>query len=179
MSDDLGPFAIRRIEPGASPGVPAVTSAAEQPPTASVLTRAVEAFGDRVTGAVERDSADDSQIAEAIRAQSAAIGADALTPLLGWLSAPPALSPVDRMPDAPAPAPDTSRASTHPSVDPSADAMRTSVFYPLSDLASTPATGGDAGARTVGSTHDRSERLRPLLDPFLPVTPRTRDGSTD
>ena len=121
---DLGPFAIRRIEPGVSPDAPVVTPVAT--PASSLLTRAAEVYADRVSGAVERDSPADAQITDALRTRSAAIDAEALTPLLGRLAGPPALT--------------APRDASAPPIDPSADAMRTSVFHPLADLASTPDT---------------------------------------
>jgi hypothetical protein len=154
---DLGPFAIRRIDRGtASPG-PIETPPAADAAALPVLKRAAEAFVDRLTGDVERNSPADAQVAESIRVQSGTIAAAALTPLLGSLTVAPSLV---------VPA----RDSSGPSVDPSHDAMRTSVFHPLAELAQPKSANadGDAGAGTPGrATGQAAGQLPPLLDPFL------------
>lgn len=179
---DLGPFAIRRIESRGTPGAPSVPSSTADPPAVSVLERAAEVYARRVTGEVERDSPDDTQIAESLRTQSAAIDAQALTPLLGSLSGPPSLVIPSREHDALAPATSAPRDPNSPSIDPSvaplAADLRTSVFHPLADLAATPRDAGrdEPGARTRDRQADKpAERLQPLLDKFLPAPTRTRD----
>jgi hypothetical protein len=175
---DLGPFAIRRIESSTTPGAPIVTTSGADAPVAVVLKRAAEIYADRVTGDVERGSPADAQVAEAMRSQSSAIDAEAVTPLLRSLSAPPTLVAPSHARDALAPETSVRHDTTGPSIDMTADAMRTSVFHPLSNLAAAPepGAGGDAAARPAGhAAGGQPDQLRPLLDEFLPATPRARD----
>jgi hypothetical protein len=168
---DLGPFAIRRIESGASSGAPTVASSADDAPASPVLKRAAEVYVERLTGAVERGSPVDAQVAESLRTQSAAIDAETLTPLLAGLASPPSLVIPVRAHDALAPATSSSRDVTGASIDPSADAMRTSVFHPLADFAAAPDPGARGEARTSGRAPDTpADRLQPLLDKFLKST---------
>lgn len=93
MSEDLGPFAIRRIERRRVAGAPAT----------ALVDQAAEAFIARAKGDLVRGTEEDAQVTAAIASRSGAIASANLTPLLN---------------DQPAQPPDGSTAVSPPSHDP-------------------------------------------------------------
>ena len=171
MSDDLGPFAIRRIQADGTSSLPVLAEPAAAQPASLVAKRAAAAYASRAGGDLQPGSTDDALVTQALQSLSGGIGAEALTPLLDSLTAPVPAASLAATPQAdgsPA-SPSTAPAGVG---GPSTDALRASVFHPLSDLPAGPivsaAPGGpaspavDAGA--VGSA----------FEPLLPVSSNSR-----